>query len=218
VVQLLLRILGLNLLAEVGTRLPNSIARTVSSLVLIAANLLPVKAVIDGSLGLGDVFVLYWIENVIVYLSTILRLLTVEPRDEFMTTFFPIHYGIFTFVHGVFAIVFAGLTGWFLGTALYWIVVVAAMLLSELVDLGLNWFGRGENRVASPARVAVAPYPRMLAMHGAIIAGALLVFGLHPTRHEVTAVAILCVAKTMIDLAFHLVERFFYTSTKGVPA
>ena len=207
--QLLLRILGLNLLAQVGTRLPSSVARTLSSLALIAANVLPIKAVIDGSLGLGDVFVLYWIENVIVYAFTIVKLLTVEPTNGGLAGFFALHYGIFTFVHGVFAFILAGLTGWFIGGWLYWIVVVAAMLASHVLSLGLNWFGRGEYRVASAGRVMALPYPRMLVMHGAVIAGAFLVFDARPAHsQEVTAVAILCGAKAVIDLVFHLVERF----------
>ena len=213
--RLLLRVLGVNLLAQFGSRLPSAVVRTITSILLIVANLLPIQAVMNGSLGLGDVFVLYWIENVFVYLATIVRLLNVQPRDEFMASFFPIHYGIFTFVHGVFAFVFAGMTGWFIGGSFYWVVVVAAMLISQVLSLGLNWFGRGEYRVASPSRVAFAPYPRMLAMHGAIIAGALFVFGLHPSRHSVLAVAILCGAKTLIDLTFHLVERALYAQGQG---
>jgi hypothetical protein len=207
-VPILLRILGLNLLAQVGIRLPNPVARTISSLVLIAANLLPIKAVIDGSLGLGDVFVLYWLENVIVYLLTIVQLRTAEHPDDFTTVFFGIHYGIFTLVHGVFAFVLAGLSGGFIGGWFYWLAVVAAMLFSDLLSLGINWFARGERRFVSPTRAAVAPYPRMLVMHGAIIAGAFLVFNpQHAGKGALTAVVILCGAKTVIDLAFHIVER-----------
>jgi hypothetical protein len=220
-VHLLLRILGLNLLAQVGLRLPNPVARTLSSMVLIAANLVPIKAVLDGSLGLGDVFVLYWLENVIVYLLTIVQLRTAERPDNFTTVFFTIHYGIFTFVHGVFALVFAGLSGGFIGGWFYWAVVVAAMLASDLLSVGINWFARGERRVVSPSRVAVAPYPRMLVMHGAIIAGAFLVFNpRHADRGALAAVAILCVTKTIIDLAFHIMERLLNLRLlqKGLPA
>jgi hypothetical protein len=206
-VQFILRILGLNLLAHVGTRLPNSVARTLSSLALIAANLLPIKAVMDGSLGMGDVFVLYWLENVMVYVLTIIKLLTVENADVGKAGFFALHYGIFTFVHGIFAFILAGFTGWFHGGLLYWAVVLAALLASHLVSLGLNWFGRGEYRVASPGRVMAMPYPRMFVMHGAVILGANLVFGPHTVRHELLAVAALCGAKAVIDLVFHLIER-----------
>jgi len=207
--QLLLRVLGMNLLAHVGARLPSSIARMFSSVALIVANLLPIKAVMDGSLGLGDVFVLYWIENVMVYAFTIVKLLTVESSDHSNAGFFALHYGIFTFAHGVFAFLLAGLTGWFVGGWFYWVVVLGAMLASHLLSLGLNWFGRGEYRGASSGRVMALPYPRMLVMHGAVIAGALLVFdGQSPDGQEVAAVAILCGAKAVIDLAFHLVERF----------
>lgn len=216
--HLLLRLLGLNLVAHVGTRLPNSVARTISSLALIGANLLPIKAVIDGSLGLGDVFVLYWIENVFVYALTIVKLLTVERENLGAAGFFALHYGIFTLVHGVFAFVLAGLTGWFVGGWFYWIVVVAAMLASHLLSLGLNWFGRGEYRVASAGRVMALPYPRMLVMHGAVIAGAFLVFDARRAPgEEVAAVAILCGAKAVIDLVFHLVERWANSKVLAVP-
>jgi hypothetical protein len=205
----------MNLLAHVGTRLPNSAARTVSSLALIAANLLPVKAVIDGSLGLGDVFVLYWLENVIVYLATIVKLLTAEKGEDGLAGFFAMHYGIFTFVHGVFAFILAGFTGWFRGGWFYWLAVLGAMLASHLISLGLNWFGRGEYRVAPAGRVMALPYPRMLAMHGAVIAGFFLVLQPDGTQNSVKAVAFLCVAKTVIDLAFHVVERVVNAGTTG---
>jgi hypothetical protein len=201
----------MNLLAHVGTRLPNSAARTVSSLALIAANLLPVKAVIDGSLGLGDVFVLYWLENVIVYLATIVKLLTAEKGEDGLAGFFAVHYGIFTFVHGVFAFILAGFTGWFRGGWFYWVVVLGALLASHLISLGLNWFGRGEYRVVAAGRVVALPYPRMLAMHGAVIAGFFLVLQPNGAQNSVKAVAVLCVAKTVIDLAFHLLERVVNT-------
>lgn len=205
----------MNLLAHVGTRLPSSVARTLSSLALIAANLLPVKAVMDGSLGLGDVFVLYWLENVIVYLATIVKLLTAEMGERGLAGFFAVHYGIFTLVHGVFALILAGFTGWFRGGWFYWVVVLGALLASHLISIGLNWFGRGEYRVASAGRVMALPYPRMLVMHGAVIAGFFLVLQPNGAQNSVKAVAVLCVAKTVIDLAFHIVERVVNVAPSG---
>ena len=180
-----------------------------SSIALLIANAIPLIGVLFFGWSLITILVLYWIENVIVYAFTIVKLLTVEPTNGGLAGFFALHYGIFTFVHGVFAFILAGLTGWFIGGWLYWIVVVAAMLASHVLSLGLNWFGRGEYRVASAGRVMALPYPRMLVMHGAVIAGAFLVFDARPAHsQEVTAVAILCGAKAVIDLVFHLVERF----------
>ena len=197
----------MNLLAHLGTRLPNSVARTLSSGALIAANVLPIKAVIDGSLGLGDVFVLYWLENVVVYLATITKLLTAEKGERGLAGFFALHYGIFTVVHGIFAVLLAGFTGWFRGGWFYWSVVLGAMLASHLISLGLNWFGRGEYRIASASRVMALPYPRMLVMHGAVIAGFFLVLQPSGMENSVKAVAILCIAKMVIDLGFHVAER-----------
>lgn len=216
--QLLLRILGLNLLSQVGVRLPNSVVRTLSSLALIAANLLPIKAVMDGSLGLGDVFVLYWLENVVIWFTTTIRILTARggtpvAEDSLVdntatATFFAIHFGIFTLVHGVLSFTLAGFTGWFLGSPLYWLVVVAAMLASHVISLGLNWFGLGERDQIGPAKAMWLPYPRMLVLHGGILAAFFLVLRPNGAEHSVTAVALLCWLKLLADLGFHLRERF----------
>ena len=212
--SLVLRILGLNLLAHLGARLTNPVARMLTASVLIGANLLPIYGVFRGELGLADVFILYWLENVVVWALTTIKLATVDGGSAGNASFFALHYGIFTLVHGVFAAFLAAFSGGFRGGALYWIVVPLSMIASHLISLGVNWFGRGEYRVASPGRVMALPYPRMLAMHGSVIAGFFLVLrpesmfgGPDSGSASVAAVAILCGLKTALDLGFHLYER-----------
>lgn len=221
--NLALRLLGLNLLSHVGTRLSNPAARTVSSLVLIAANLLPLVGVVRGELGLGDVFVLYWIENVVVWATSSIRILTarggqatedgssITRNHTELAGFFALHFGIFTFVHGVFVITMALLTGGFRGGPWSWALVVGALLVSHVVSLGLNWFGRGERRFVTPGQAMGAPYPRMIVLHVAVIAAFALVLGTG-NDNSVLAVALLCGLKVVVDLGLHLRERLRFRS------
>ena len=122
---LLLRLLGLGSVARAGSELPPGLPRVVSSVLLVVANLVPVWGVLHGDLGVGDVFVLYWIENVAVWLVTIVKIATaqapedptkvtmtmngrrVAPDPRVMAGFFAFHYGLFTLVHGVFVFLIA---------------------------------------------------------------------------------------------------------------
>lgn len=205
-----LRFLGLGLIANVGTRLPNRTARSISAVILIIANLLPLWAVWRGELGVGDVFVIYWLENVVVWLLSIIRICTSngDATRFAQAAFFAFHYGLFTFVHGAFALILALLSGGFKGTALYWILAVAMMLVSHLVSLGLNWFGQGERRHVTPGQAMALPYPRMLVLHGAVI-GAFFFLGGPDGRatDAVGAVALLCGLKLAVDLGFHIWEH-----------
>ena len=213
-----LRFLGVMLAARVAARLPGALAPLATGALLLATNLLPVWAVASGRIGMGDVFLVYWIENVVVWACGIVRCATAEGpglpanrsvgENTELARFFALHYGIFTFVHGVFAIVMAGLVG--LVGGLGQVLVLAALIaVSHLFSLGAYWFGRNERMVVSPGTAMFGPYPRMLVLHVGIILGFILIGGPSATDHgaQVTAVAWLCGLKTCVDLVFHLVEH-----------
>ncbi len=217
--NVLLRILGLNLLAHVGSRLPSRVARTTTSMLLIAANLLPLWAVLNGAAGVGDVFIVYWFENVVVWFTSTIKILTARggtvgdarPVGNVpIAGFFALHFGIFTVVHGFFSFIIAALTGGFTGGPRTWLLLLAAILVSHLVSLGLNWFGQGEREVVSARRAMMLPYPRMVVLHLAVIGGFFLLLGVgHPdgTYDDVAPVALLCGLKTVVDALFHVRER-----------
>jgi hypothetical protein len=220
-VNVLLRILGLNLLAHIGSRLPSRTARTITASVLVAANLLPLVAVLTGSAGLGDVFVIYWFENVVVWFTTTIKILTARASDAaagrnvtllgnfLLAAFFTFHFGIFTFVHGVFSFTIARLTGGFTGEPKTWLIVLLAITASHVVSLGLNWFGQGERNAATVRKAMALPYPRMLVLHVSVLAAWFLLLGLpHVAADAVVPVAFLCGLKTAVDAWFHLRERF----------
>ena len=235
-VTALLRILGVDLMARLGRRLPTPAARALSAAILVGANLLPVWAVLEGRLGMGDVLAVYWFENVVVWFTTTVKLLTSTRRrdpsgahpvrgpelrrlegwlagkswvsgDPAYALFFAMHFGLFTLVHGAFTSVVVGVVGLH-GGLLDWVATAGVILLSHLLSVGLNWCGRRERASANPAWVMVAPYPRMLALHLTVVGGFFLLGGMggRATR-EVAAVVLLMALKTLLDLVLHVVEH-----------
>ena len=215
--DVVLRFLGIQLLARAVARLPEAWARLATAVLLVVVNLLPIWAVLQGRAGMGDVFLVYWVENVVVWLCGIVQVATAEGPDTMggdpvprvgLDRFFALHYGVFTLAHGVFAVAMAVLVGLVggLGQLLLLSVLIAA---SRVVSLAVNWFGRGERLVVGPAQAALAPYPRMLVLHVGIIVGFVLIGGPSAFDHgaQVHAVAVLCVLKTAVDLAFHLLTH-----------
>lgn len=73
---------------------------------LLAVNLVPLLLVTAGLWDLQRVIVLYWLENGVIGLWHILRMMTAQRSALLLrlleSGFFCIHYGIFFFVHGMF--------------------------------------------------------------------------------------------------------------------
>jgi hypothetical protein len=215
--NVVLRLLGIELLARLAARLPGGWARLATAVLLVAVNLLPVWAVLEGRAGMGDVFLVYWFENVVVWACGIVRVATAQGIDTMggvtgrrtgLAPFFALHYGVFTLGHGFFAVFMAvvvGLEGG-IGEVLLLSLLIA---VSHLVSLAVNWFGRGERLVVGAGTAAWAPYPRMLVLHVGIILGFVFIGGPNSTDHggQVNAVAVLCGMKTLVDLLFHLGTR-----------
>lgn len=224
----LLRILGLNVLAQVGSRMSSPAARTTTSIVLIAANLLPLWAVLRGDMGVGDVFVIYWFENVVVWFTSTIKILTARgvsgPTEQAprasnapLAGFFALHFGIFTVVHGAFSFTIAGLTGGFTGDRWTWVILLAAITASHVFSLGLNWFGQGERNVVSAGRAMAAPYPRMVVLHLSVIGAFFLLLGRpDEASNDIAPVALLCGIKTFVDVCFHLRERYAFRHRSGL--
>ncbi len=81
---------------------------------LLLANLPPLIGVSFWGWSLNDLLLIYWIENGVVGLYTILRMLAARPEGHDQTSllvgklfgvpFFALHYGIFWLVHGLFVV------------------------------------------------------------------------------------------------------------------
>lgn len=220
--NVLWRILGLELLAQLGSRLPARYARLVSVAMLVLANLVPLLGAWQGWMGVGDVFAVYWLENVIVGFFTCVRMLSatgpllgpsvksgVQSRVG-MAVFFCFHYGLFTFVHGVFTAIIIGFSGTGFVNYRAWGWAALALFLSHLFSLMVHWFGRGERVGVPVSTVMFWPYPRMLVLHVAIIASFFFVMrGLVDggKGNEFLPVLILVGLKVAVDVFLHLRER-----------
>jgi hypothetical protein len=78
---------------------------------LVAVNLVPLVGVVALGWSLFDVMILYWLENGIIGVYTLLKVLTSRQEGGglvgqasklFVIPFFTVHYGLFWVVHGLF--------------------------------------------------------------------------------------------------------------------
>jgi uncharacterized protein DUF6498 len=141
--------------------------------------------------------------------------------------FFIVHYGLFWLVHGVFILtlpMFTGLAGG--GTLAFdpetgapvvasgtqaitsdpWAVaiVIIGLFISHGISYRSNYIGRGEYLRTSAARQMAAPYGRLFILHITIILGGIAIV---ITGAPASAVLVLVVLKTALDLGLHLAEH-----------
>jgi hypothetical protein len=198
---------------------------TPSALVLIAANLLPLYGVLVHHWPVFPVMLLFWLENVLIGVLNVLRILLASPADgarwpaKFaVALFFCLHYGLFTGAHGVFVLALFGgepykalVDGlWTIDAARHAVEEYAlwpalgALTASHLFSFFWNYLGQREFQRARPEVLMHAPYKRVLVLHVTIIFGGLLIQLLHS---PLWAVLLLIGLKIGIDLHAHLKEH-----------
>ncbi|HHI68168.1 MAG TPA: hypothetical protein ENJ97_02455, partial [Planctomycetes bacterium] len=82
---------------------------------LILSNLLPLAGVLFWGWDAFSLLLLFWMENVVIGVIHVFRLALAEGGTGmekagrfFLIPFFAVHYGLFTFVHGVFVVALCG--------------------------------------------------------------------------------------------------------------
>jgi len=197
-----------------------------SAVILLLVNAVPLVGVLLWHWSVFAVVLLYWCENVIVGAFNVLRMLCAQPGSvggwvSKVTTvpFFVVHYGMFTFVHGVF--VFALFSGTGIGHGGTLRGFTAAAVLGAVRDAGLAWpaagllashafsffhnyIGGGEYRRANVSLLLFQPYARVFVLHVVTLVGGFLTQSL---GSPVVALVLLVVLKTGLDAAAHLRER-----------
>lgn len=154
----------------------------------VAMNVLTLVGVIAWDWPAGNIFLLFWCENVIIGMLSLVRVvsargqdsdpggLTVNGRPVRGTPlryglFFVLHYGLFCLVHGVFTLV----VGFQLGIEWTFLMLgfpVIVVALRYLVELLVTWFGHGGLRTVITSRQAMTqPYPRVIVLHVAVLIG-----------------------------------------------
>jgi len=204
-----------------------------SVIALLLANLVPVFGVLFLHWEVFPLMFLFWSENVIVGAFNVLKMLFAEPENPliwagklFIIPFFCVHYGMFTFIHGIFVVTLFG-GGLQHGRGFptpetFWQVMqenhlgwaVLGLTISRAISFATNYFGNGEYRRASLQQLMAQPYGRIVVLHLAILGGGFLMLALHsPTVGLLLLVAL----KIALDLRGHLAERkrFAASETSG---
>lgn len=196
---------------------------TPSTGTLIAANMLPVYGVLFLGWDVFPVVLLFWLENVVIGVLNVVRIVCAQPRDPtlwvgkvFAVPFFCFHYGMFTAVHGVF--VFAIFGGkayeprglptpafvWGALNGLHLAVPFLALAASHAFSFAWNYIGKGEYRQASIGKLFAQPYGRVVLLHLVLILGGVLVMAL---GSPVPGLLLLVLLKIAMDVLAHLREH-----------
>lgn len=200
--------------------------RTPSDIILLAANILPLAGVMLWGWKVFDIMLLYWIENIIIGVFNILKMLTLMSRRKLwlaipIVPFFIVHYGMFCAGHGAFIILLfglrpkegqviewvqiEGLLAGLLGEPMF-LLSLAGLVCSHAFSFFYNYLGlcnhtsKGEIEDASLPKQMHAPYGRIMILHITIIlgGGAAMAAG-----EPVWALMLLTVFKTIADLRAH---------------
>jgi len=185
---------------------------------LIVFNLIPLLGVLFFGWNLSAIMVLYWFENVIIGFFNAIKMAKAEgtkPRRQLYSgskpitdanktssiLFFLVHFGIFTFGHGVFVFTFFGR-----GLPPVSSLLPAALCLfsSHGISYSYNFIHNEEYRRLAFQDLFFQPYKRVLIMHITIIVGAFIAFQIEqPTFFLV----VLIVLKIGVDIISHSKEH-----------
>ena len=189
---------------------------------LLLANLFPIYGIVFWGWGVFYVIFLYWLENVIIGVFNVLRMLLVEPENKinwaikvFLIPFFTVHYGGFCFGHGIFVILLFGkdVIGEVPNTTFPLIVAldilkstnfvyaVYFLLASHGFSFFYNYLYKKEYQMTSLQKLMIEPYKRIVILHIGIIAGGFLVMALNSATF---AMILLVAAKIVIDILSHI--------------
>jgi hypothetical protein len=188
----------------------------VSSLALVAANLIPLAGVLFFGWDLASVMVLFWAESGVIAFYTALKMIVVgKVFAIFGVPFFVAHFGGFMAIH--FLLIYELFVRGIhpvgpepaVGTALLRIFgplwpSLAALFLSHGISFVTNFIGRREYERSSMSALMSAPYTRIIVMQLTLIFGGWVILLLNT---PVPALAILIVVKTVLDFTAHQKEH-----------
>lgn len=204
-------------------RQEDEVEKPLSAWILVGANIVPLAGVLFWGWDAFALIALFWMENVIVGVFFILRMLSLDPRDPalwaaklFMVPFFCFHYGMFTAGHGVFVFSLLGGKRYDVeGFALLepaaraaadfdlWLPL-AVLVASHLFSFAWNYLYRGEFRRVQLSRLMMAPYRRVVVLHIGIILGGI---GAMALGSPLWALIVLLAVKIALDFKAHVKEH-----------
>jgi hypothetical protein len=183
---------------------------------LVAANAYVLFGVVFLGWDAAAILVLYWAENVVIGLYTILKVAIAHcPNWEGhlsklgLIPLFIIHYGMFCLVHGFIVMVLTRLgdPGQFSPAALLLSLVrrglfwpLWALVVSHGMSFVENYVLGKEYRAVGPQQLMLVPYGRAILLHVTIVAGGMAAI---PLGSPAALLAILIALKTVMDLWLH---------------
>ncbi len=191
---------------------------TPAVIALIVMNLIPLIGVFQFGWDAATIVFLYWLENVIIGLLNIPKIMACaggeSPRRSlggliYLSVFFSFHYGLFCFGHYMFLQStyeslpeFGNIFSALFSPILFWSLL--GLTLSHIVSMFVNFLGRGEYKTRSPNAQMFLPYSRIVLLHIVIIfSGALAV----AMGQGMATLLLLVGLKIVFDLAAHIVEH-----------
>jgi hypothetical protein len=191
-----------------------------SSLILLAANSLPLIAVLKLNWTFYDLLVLYWIEMILVGVINVFRMILVNPGGSTVSfhllkiafvPFFAGHFGLFCVGVGLALQVIFGkenfevenqITAMLTGSSrmLFWPFVI-----SHLFSFCWNYIGQREFRRTTIMRRMFASYLRVIPLAVFLVAGT---YACLHFESPAWMIAALVIGKAMIDLIIHIILHF----------
>lgn len=203
----------------------NKMPISISIVVLILVNLIPILGVITMGWSPMEVLIIYWLETLVIGILNVFKMSLASLEDRAMNwmkfvmiPFFIIHFGIFVLVQGIFIIfvipAVSGLGADDMGNnvfeslidqtvfGLWWPALV--LFGSHLFSFFWNYIGKKEYHKISVDQLMFRPYSRVvmqqfIAIFGVMIAAA--------TSSVVLIVTLVILAKTAIDVFAHFREH-----------
>jgi len=194
--------------------------------VLIVSNCLPILGVVLWGWEVGSIVTLYWAENLILGVITLLKMLFIGGFKAFGSmAFLTLHYGMFCAAHGTLIIdIFELAPGYaasaannsivnllagpidvvFNGSTSLWWLAFGALCVSHGVSYLLNFIGQREFEQLTLNKLMSAPYSRILILHIAVLFGGLAVAAL---GSPVYLLIILVIVKIAADTLLHRREH-----------
>lgn len=196
-----------------------------SILSLLISNLIPIYGVLFWGWKVFPILVTYWLENIAIGFWNVLKIkkcvgegklppgviavkdsYVASSSKKFLVGFFIMHYGIFTFVHGMLLFIFFGFATQEKINMGEIMIAFVFLIISHGISYYTNFLGREEFRQNSATLQMFKPYSRIVVMHLVIIFGAFIVLS---TGSSIQVLLLLVGMKIIVDLASHLNEHKF---------
>jgi hypothetical protein len=186
---------------------------------ILIGNLIILYGVLYWGWQIQYLLFLYWLENIAIGYFAVAKMRFRRrhyPKEQCMWPFFLVHYGFFTFIHGVFVIMFnvvelgAGENAPFYSEglwnvlSLYTLMVLGYLFLSHGFSYVVNFIVKEEYKKLSTDKLFLMPYTRIVIMHLGVlgIGVPLMIVG-----DGLWAVLVVVAAKTFFDYLSHKIEH-----------